>query len=273
MKRKVIDYGEYVEYKIYEKDINENAIIYAQQTKKDIENTFGKTPRKIYDYESSIYKEARLLFGDCVKYDTEDERFKQSIYRTKKTFENILKCNVNLGLASFVTLTYGDTTLSRKKALKDFVLFKKRLLDNDDVKLKYVGVLERQKERGKKENNYGSWHFHLIVFEHKKEFNYQYIKKRWGLGIVNVKFIKNKDQLSYIGKMSNYLTKYLSKDRILAYEKTYFTSHNLNKPVKLSVSDFIKDIYNTSKYQLKETTSVKYSYVGSVYTQVYKKIS
>ena len=109
------------------------------------------------------------------KFSGTPDPFKQ-YYRnfdeTGKRQDNIFAARANLRrtiwanvtpYSKFVTLTYKDAVLDVDTVFYDLKQFFKRL-NRAGYKYPYLYVLERQKERGKKEGNAGSWHVHCIFF-------------------------------------------------------------------------------------------------------------
>jgi hypothetical protein len=92
-------------------------------------------------------------------------------------------------------------------------------------------VLERQKERGKKENNAGTWHIHLVVYNLPYNLRCM-IHVLWGLGSISV---KRKSYGYDSAKSAAYMSKYFIKDayEIQKGDKVYLCSHNLNKPIEV----------------------------------------
>lgn len=140
--------------------------------------------------------------------------------RRKTKVRRLIEANIsaNTGYPVFLTLTYKENMLDREVALKDLDKFLKRVCykfaeevgENPKRKwLKYVGVLERQLERGKKNGDAGAWHFHLVLF------NFPYVEAKvlqeiWGLGALNIKSVK-KNTIEEYRKMIGYMCKYITK--------------------------------------------------------------
>lgn len=148
--------------------------------------------------------------------------------------QNIYQLVHENNLSKMWSLTYGDEITDRKKALNDFMLFVKRLSYQLDKKIKYVAVMEVQKEREKK---YGKpvLHFHMAMedFYIKKS----YFQDIWGHG--NVYYSKYKDGRKIDNDkvaVATYMSKYLKKDMEdnpqLAGQKMYLNSKGLNRPPK-----------------------------------------
>jgi hypothetical protein len=93
--------------------------------------------------------------------------------------------------------------------------------------LKYIGVLERQKKRGLKENNLGSIHIHLVVFNSKK-LDFDVLKRCWTSGSVDVKLV------DFTANLGVYMAKYITKDNISDFHKhLILKSKGLKKPLEI----------------------------------------
>lgn len=138
-------------------------------------------------------------------------------------------------LSKMWTLTYGEEEVTdRKQALKDFKKFIQRLNYKLDKKIKYIAVMEVQKEREKK---YGKpvLHFHMAMedFYIKKS----YFQEIWGHG--NVSYSKYKDgrkiennKVAVASYMSKYIKKDMEDNEQLAGQKMYVNSKGLKRPPK-----------------------------------------
>jgi len=135
-------------------------------------------------------------------------------------------------------------------AVNRFKVFQKYFLRKYGEKLCYIGVLERQKKRGVKENNQGSWHFHFVIFNNKK-LDFDILKECWPFGSVDIKKIDSVDNLG------RYLGKYLSKANENGLNKrSVLKSHGLKKPI-ISYDDLPNDMtvsYRTQYNHLFEST-------------------
>lgn len=257
-RRILVDYGTHIEYRKMEKGYSRTAQRKAAQTRRDLKIA-GLTKKRWNGEHNQAYLDAVNIFGEGVKSKEEMERFAQSKRRSRKEFKEILKANIHRGLTSFVTLTYEDNMKDRERGLKDFKAFKRSL----DFKMEYIGVIERQTR--------GAVHFHLIVFDHPKTFNYHYVKEKWKNGIVNVKYIKKKG-LDNVDRLSNYLTKYLTKDELGINKKAYFTSRGLNRPKRITDSKIIQEMLPVlRKGEVLETSKRNNNYLGTTYFTVYSK--
>lgn len=157
--------------------------------------------------------------------DEDDERGKRSdnLYRARQTVRRLIWAN-QTPYTKFVTLTYADTVLDVKKVQRHITTFVQRMRRNG-FDMRYIYVLEHQKERGVKEGNEGCIHVHMVLF------NDAYIpadtlSKLWGHGFVKINAI---DDVRNVGA---YVCKYITKDTVAAFgRQSYACSQNLNKPL------------------------------------------
>lgn len=186
-----------------------------------------------------------------VKEDSNDDKRdyqSEAYHRAKQNVKRICLANLSNQKKTdvFFTLTYEETMLDYNQAMKDFATFRKRL-ERKGVKMKYIFVVERQKKRGKKEGNQGTWHFHGILFDVQntcptiskgKKIDKEIFDTLWGHGYTFLTFVdysrKTKSGLPSHVALSNYLTKYLTKDGdkndLPKNAKRYKCSRNLIRP-------------------------------------------
>lgn len=146
--------------------------------------------------------------------------------------------------SKFLTLTTSDTVL-------DVKVFKRRMqtffqaMKRDGYVLRYLYVLERQKERGEKEGNEGSIHAHIVVFN-DEYIPFDVINKHWN-GTTDIHMLnglreENGEKVRDVGA---YICKYITKESNLEWGSRCFNcSVGLNKPVSVS-----KTIYGTEDGQ------------------------
>jgi hypothetical protein len=135
--------------------------------------TVKKYAHPIRRTRKGIQRKPRIRTGRIVALTTEQtyKRRQDNQQRSKNNFENKVHTNYPLTPTPYrapveITLTYARTMLDRRQAIKDWQDFTRsmqREYGNVAVLL-YVAVLERQKERGLKEGNEGTWHIHAIFF-------------------------------------------------------------------------------------------------------------
>lgn len=151
----------------------------------------------------------------------------RSINRVKDNLVLTIQANVK-EYSKFITLTTTTPCLDREQFLTYFKIFKQNFQKNFGCSLAYVGVLERQKKRGKKEGNEGSIHAHLVVFNNQK-LDFKLLKKCWGAyGSIDIKKVDSHENLGV------YMAKYLTKDSLSEFnKKLILKSRNLKKPLEL----------------------------------------
>lgn len=185
--------------------------------------------RNTYQIERENYQKALIGLKD-----------EASIRRAKTQLFNLIASNVTK-YSKFMTLTTRQTTLDRNKFLTMFNQFRKNFKRNFGYNLKYVAVIERQKKRGIKENNLGSYHMHLIVFNESK-LDFKYLKKSWSTyGSIDIKILREFTHIPV------YLMKYLSKEIVMHNDKSILVSHHLKQPQ----IEYYKERLNLNGYDYK----------------------
>lgn len=175
---------------------------------------FNYTKPQFRDYKSLRVSYEKKL--DTVKRD-------DSLQRTRNEMILLIDANVT-EYSKFITLTFAKTVLDRDEAFAKFKQFSKDFKRSFGYPLKYVLVIEHQKKRGLKENNEGSLHFHLVVFNERK-LPFKTLKELWGkYGSVDVK------KIDYSHNLGVYMAKYLSKEVMQANKKGYTSSKSLIHP-------------------------------------------
>ena len=142
--------------------------------------------------------------GEVTNKPKATEKLEKYKSRIINNLVRTINCNVN-NKSKFLTLTFKDTVLDNDLALKEFHQFRQNFKREFGFNLEYVAVQEPQKKRGLKENNSGSIHFHLVVFN-KQFLKFERLKKCWKNGSIDIKRI---DKVDNIGR---YMSKYLWKD-------------------------------------------------------------
>lgn len=161
-----------------------------------------------------------------------NEKRLDNLLRARQNVRQIVWCNVTPH-TKFLTLTTSDIVLDKK-------IFKRRLttfiqaMKREGYKLRYLGVLERQVERGKKEGNIGSIHAHLIIFN--DEFiPFEIINKHWN-GMTDIKVLNglkydNNEKIRDIGA---YVCKYITKESCQEWgSQSFFCSNGLKRPYSI----------------------------------------
>jgi len=156
------------------------------------------------------------------------EKRKSSINRAKDDLALTIAANVTKR-SKFITLTVKDNILDREKFLQLFNTFRNNAKKYLGYKLEYVAVTETQKKRGKKNNDSGAWHIHMVVFNVPQKLDIaDFNSKCWKYGNVNIKQVKQHWQLF------KYLTKYLSKDELELNKKAVLKSRGLEQPTVIT---------------------------------------
>lgn len=112
-------------------------------------------------------------------------------------------------------------------------------MKREGFELRYLYVLERQKERGEKEGNEGSIHAHIIIFN-DEYIPFEVINKHWD-GVTDVHMLdglrmengKNKEKITDAGA---YICKYITKEANLEWGSRCFScSKGLKKSAEIPV--------------------------------------
>ena len=165
------------------------------------------------------YKTIRSSYEKSMDGDKRDD----NLQRARNEMILKIDCNVTPN-SKFMTLTFANPVLDRKEAFAKFKQFTKDFKKLFGYPLKYVLVAERQKKRGLKEGNDGSWHFHLVVFNERK-LPFKDLKSIWGkYGSIDIK------KIDYSHKLGVYMAKYLSKEVMEINKKGYTSSQGLIHP-------------------------------------------
>jgi hypothetical protein len=176
-----------------------------------------------YNYSKPIYKGVK---SDRDNYEKSlfGEKSKSSLHRARNNLLMTINANVTT-YSKFITLTTKNTVLDRDVFLQYFKQFQKNFYRIFGYNIKYVSVLERQKERGRKEGNKGSWHIHMIVFNPDK-IDFEKLKQAWQYyGSVDIKKVRQVEELGI------YMVKYLTKDNVQFHKKTVLKSKQLIEPI------------------------------------------
>jgi len=182
---------------------------------------------EILQYERPVYRRYNVYKkANGSTLTSRRERRKDNIQRAKSTLVRKVLCNAGTN-TRFYTFTYATTMLDRETAVRDVAKMAKRYRKITGRDMKYVYTLERQKKRGKKEGNAGTWHVHMIVFDigyYRNEFWQQAF---WKQGYVKLTRTNNANHTArYIGK---YITK--EAKEVQAGKRLYTSSHDLDVPV------------------------------------------
>lgn len=180
---------------------------------------------EVYEYENSIVKgETNNGSGRSLEADEDNKarHRKNTLARARRDVRRLINANVYKWgeKPKFLTLTFAENVQDIKQANYEFKKFRQRLEYELKLKLKYVAVVEFQKN--------GRIHYHVIFF------NLPYVEANYLASIWRNGFIKI-NAISHVDNVGAYVTKYMTKDNDderLRGKKSYFTSRGLNKPVE-----------------------------------------
>lgn len=148
---------------------------------------------------------------------------KDNIYRSRQNVRRII-WNNQTEFTKFVTLTYAETVLDVKKVRRDITTFVQSMR-RSGYPMKYLYVLENQRERGLKENNEGCLHVHMVIFI-DKFIKIEDLRRCWKHGFVGIEKIDN------VINLGAYVCKYITKDNIADFgSHCYSCSIGLDRPV------------------------------------------
>lgn len=174
--------------------------------------------------------------------DVLNEKRSANLLRAQRTVRQIIWANLGK-YTKFLTLTYRETILDFETFRYNFDAFKKAM-SREGYKLKYLYVLERQKERGDKEGNEGCLHCHLVVFN-DEYIPFQIIRKCWHYGNIDIHVLKgtryeDNHKAEKIKDLAAYVSKYITKDTVaLPGNRCFSTSVGLNRPQELRDENYI----------------------------------
>ena len=200
-----------------------------------------------------------IIYGNTINYDFQSDRetirgesknrqssINSSMRRTKNAICDYAKANT---WEYFVTITFDKEKIDRYDYDKITKKLSKKLnnIKRKQPNFKYIIVPEQHKD--------GAWHFHGL-FSNIENFNLKKTKKRdiakreiYNLENFNLGFT-TATKITDSEKVSNYLTKYITKDLLKKTfnKKKYWLSYNLTKPrVKVEyLDDYLKLDYSNS---------------------------
>jgi len=152
------------------------------------------------------------------------EKSLKSLYRLRNNIALTIESNIT-PFTKFLTLTTAEPIYDRVVLTDIFRDFKRKFKKSFGFDFKYVGVIEKQKERQKKFNLPDApLHYHFVVFI-DKFLPFEALKDLWGIyGSLDIKKVKNTE-------VSRYLMKYITKEHTTFNKKGIMKSHNLIKPM------------------------------------------
>lgn len=154
----------------------------------------------------------------------EKEKRNDNVYRARQNVRRIVWTNESK-YTKFVTLTYADTVLDIKKVRRDITTFVQnmRRLNYD---MKYLYVLENQKERGLKEGNEGCIHVHMLIFI-DQFIKLEDLRQAWKHGYVGI------EKIDDVRNLGAYVCKYITKENLADFGKRcYSCSLGLDRAVE-----------------------------------------
>jgi hypothetical protein len=186
-----------------------------------------------------------------------DER---AMTRTKNNIKDVIRSNIG-PKSYFLTLTFEENITEYKVALEYWVKFIRRFKKQFKYDLQYLVVVEIQEER---EIKYGHAviHFHCILFNGRYVKDLKWLESIWSHGAINYKKIHD---FSEPERISNYVSKYLSKQKIDG--RKYFTSKNIKKPQVMLSCDFdSKDFLQALDSSQVKTKTRRHAYIHTLST-------
>lgn len=146
---------------------------------------------------------------------TEDfDKRLDNLYRARLNVRRIIWCNESK-YTKFVTLTYAETVLDVKQVQRDITTFVQSMR-RKGYDMKYLYVLEHQKERGQREGNAGCIHIHMLLFL-DKFVKLEDLNAAWKHGQTNIQ------KLDDINNVGAYVCKYITKDNIADFGKRVYS--------------------------------------------------
>jgi len=178
--------------------------------------------------------ERDYFISQTENYNKETYNITKSDYSYKRALDNLIwTIDSNITpFSKFMTLTFRDAELDYTKAIKKFNRFTLYFKRHFKFKLEYSRIAERQSKRGIKENNEGSWHFHIIVYIDKK-IDFKLLKKCWPYGSIDLKLVDFQKNIAlYFGKYFN-----KQKSDIAINKNLVSHSQGLKKPIIIYEND------------------------------------
>jgi hypothetical protein len=181
--------------------------------------------KKTLDVEADITDKPTCQLDVFLEHNKNLVRSRFSLQRTRTKIRRLINCNEDMN--KFLTLTFADNIIDVKEANYKFTKFVQRL-KYEYPNVKYLAVIERQRNRGRKNNDLGTIHYHLL-----SDFVYtcsDYLADIWGHGFIKV------NRISHVDNVGAYVCKYLNKEVFegdMKGKKKFFHSLNLAKPVEI----------------------------------------
>lgn len=269
--KKTIICGNFIRHYIYEKPI------FRGYTSNKLGHDKKDALKSSVDQSQSHDTEGHVNGDLKTEHQQQKRRHLFSIHRTRDNVFNTIQTNLTK-FTKFITLTTRETILDRDEFLIHFNQFRIKFQKTFKQPLKYIGILERQKKRGKKENNLGSIHIHLIVFN-DDYLPFKQIKQLWHhVGSIDIKKVKNDELGQYMAK---YLTKENSNDIHESAKKMIFKSKNLKKPIIIydhdvsttGITNELGEIYkNVRLFQVYSTSYQRKHYTNDDQDELFSNV-
>lgn len=151
---------------------------------------------------------------------------RSAIFRAKKNIRLLVENNLSK-YNYLVTLTYAGENPDFKKAQESFRMLQRRLKRICKGEYKMIGVPEKGELHGR-------LHWHCIIMGDRIDYKL-FQNKVWTYGNANIKLFKNTRRDDTVGKVSNYVIKYITKDdaRIEGQTQVYYATLNLKRDMKV----------------------------------------
>ena len=156
-----------------------------------------------------------------------------NLRRSRSSIRQLVWCNLT-PYTKFITLTYKEIVLDINIVNKDMQNFFRKLKRKLGIQPAYIWVPEPQRNRGLIEGNSGCLHIHIVLFNCDK-IPLDILNSCWPHGRTDIRIL-NGLRLSDNEKIecaAAYLSKYISKDNIIAFGAHSFrASLNLKRPIQ-----------------------------------------
>ena len=171
---------------------------------------------EVYTYSVPITCGRERQFEIVRNPDREEggEKRKDSLYRSRMNVRRLIWANQG-EYTKFLTLTYAKTVLDLKKVHRDITTFV-QAMKRKGFPLKYLYVLEHQRERGEKEGNEGCLHVHMVVFV-DRFIPLDILRSCWKHGFVGI------EKIDDVRNLGAYVCKYITKDNLQEFGKRVYS--------------------------------------------------
>lgn len=177
--------------------------------------------------------------------NAENGKREDNLSRARQTVRRIIWQNMTPH-TKFLTLTCEDICLDKKVFMRRLTTFF-QAMSRQGYDLRYLYVLERQLERGRKEGNAGTIHAHIVVFNDEK-IPLKVLKKAWKHGRTEIHILNElrykKTQDGYkrgekVNDVGAYVSKYITKGAELEWGARCFNcSVGLDRPTEFSLKAY-----------------------------------